>query len=86
MRNEISAPPFFFCTEKSMKKQLNPEFRECFNLSDVRVRELAKAIDMPKSSLGRVMAAAEIRATPLLLTRLHQLAGLLHYNGSIFRS
>jgi len=68
-----------------MKRKLHPEFRECFNLSDVRVRELARAIDMPATTLGRVMAAPEVRTTPLVMTRLKTLAGLLHYAGALFR-
>jgi hypothetical protein len=75
----------FLCTEKKMKKQIHPEFLAAFHTTDVRVSDLAATVGMPKTTLGRWMAAPEIRVTPLVMKRLSTLAGLLHFSGSIFR-
>jgi hypothetical protein len=68
-----------------MTLQIHPEFREAFTLSKVRVADLAASVGMPKTSLGRLMASSEIRATPLTIDRLKILAGLLWYSGRLFR-
>jgi hypothetical protein len=67
-------------------KQLHPEFREAFNLTNVRVKDLAASVEMPRTTLGRLMAAPEVRVTPLIERRLKTLAGILWYPADrIFR-
>jgi hypothetical protein len=62
-----------------MKRPLHPEFREAFTVTKVPVSDLASAVGMPKTTLGRVMASPEVRCTPLMERRLRTLAGLLWY-------
>jgi hypothetical protein len=49
-----------------------------------RKRTLALVADWPTKELGRAMNADAVRATPLMVTRLTNLAEALGYSGALF--
>jgi hypothetical protein len=68
------------------QRVLTPEFRDAVRSDERGIVQLAQLIGITSyPTLSRLLSKRRVTATPLVRTRLQQLATLINYTGEVFR-